>query len=245
MDAGGRSNFASSILDNVVVRLVVYYVVAASLFVALEEAFPWIVEYLDIERGRQVPSANPLIASESEFALPGEPGIDSIFRLERSVPVAMSMLGALALALPVAWVYTWTRPTNQMRQQVAQALVVLPIAIALVVFLVKGSLALAFSLAGIVAAVRFRAKLSDASDAVFLFVVIGIGLAAGVQLLSVAFLASLFFNAVTLAIQQRNFAHNPSRLVGWRLRKGVVEDRTSSDEFMPTNPSDYTDQSGS
>ena len=81
----------------------------------------------------------------------------------------------------------------------------------------SSALALAFSLAGIVAAVRFRTSLSDTGDAVFLFVVIGIGLSTGVPLLSVAFIASVFFTGVTLAVWRTRFAENPARLEGFRL----------------------------
>ena len=51
----------------------------------------------------------------------------------------------------------------------AHTLLVMPVAITLVVFLVKGSLALAFSLAGIVAAVSFQTTLNDTMDIAYLF----------------------------------------------------------------------------
>jgi hypothetical protein len=85
------------------------------------------------------------------------------------------------------------------------------------VFLVKGSLALAFSLAGIVAAVSFRTALEEPLDGVYLFLVIGTGLAAGVQLLFVALIASVVFNTVTLTIWRLNVGSQPAVLEGWRL----------------------------
>jgi len=48
-----------------------------------------------------------------------------------------------------------------------------------VVLIVRDSVALAFSLAGIVAAVRFRNTLRDTKDAVYIFLAIAVGLAAG------------------------------------------------------------------
>jgi hypothetical protein len=123
----------------------------------------------------------------------------------------------LLVALPVVWVYGWTRPRRRYNQTFAQTLIVLPIAITLVVFLVKGSLALAFSLAGIVAAVSFRTALEEPLDGVYLFLVIGTGLAAGVQLLFVALIASVVFNAVTLTIWRLNVGSQPAVLEGWRL----------------------------
>ena len=106
-------------------------------------------------------------------------------------------------------------------------------------FLVKGSLALAFSLAGIVAAVRFRTSLSDTGDAVFLFVVIGIGLSAGVQLLSVSFIASVFFNGVALAVWRTQFAARPSRLVGLQLQR----DGPSYSDALPDGPAPWVSTS--
>lgn len=51
--------------------------------------------------------------------------------------------------------------------------------------MVKNSVALAFSLAGAVAGVRFRSSLSDTADALYIFVAIGVGLAAGIGELGV------------------------------------------------------------
>lgn len=92
-----------------------------------------------------------------------------------------------------------------------------PIGIALVVFLVKGSLPLAFGLAGIVAAVRFRATIKEPMDAVYMLMVIGIGLATGTQLTVVAYISSLMFVAVTLAVWKSNYGAKPVVLSGWRV----------------------------
>ena len=54
-----------------------------------------------------------------------------------------------------------------------------------VVAIVRNSLALAFSLGGIVAAAfRFRANMSDTRDIVYIFLAIVVGFAAGVQVMS-------------------------------------------------------------
>jgi hypothetical protein len=128
------------------------------------------------------------------------------------------------VALPVVWVYRWTRPRKRYNQSFAHTLLVVPIAITLVVFLAKGSLALAFSLAGIVAAVRFRTSLDDSMDAVYVFIVIGTGLAAGVQLLAVAVIASVLFNAVALTAWRVNFGGTPVVINGWRIASPEPED---------------------
>jgi len=125
----------------------------------------------------------------------------------------LAMLGAGLLALPVAWLYTVTRQKRGYRQSVVQSLILLPVVVAGVVVLVKFSLALAFSLAGIVAAVRFRNTLEDSKDAVYIFVVTGVGLAAGVEL-TVALALSLVFNLVTVLLFEFDFGRTPARLEG-------------------------------
>jgi len=63
---------------------------------------------------------------------------------------------------------------------------------------VQHSLALAFSLAGIVAGVRFRRALQDTFDALFILVAIGTGIAGGVQALEIAAVLTVFFCYATL-----------------------------------------------
>jgi hypothetical protein len=108
------------------------------------------------------------------------------------------------------------------------------VAVALVLFLVKGSLALAFSLAGVVAAIRWRTRLDDTMDAVFTFVAIGIGLATGVQYLFVAFIASAFFNFLILFMTRFEFGRNPMQLDGWTLRP-LSEHQTAPTEDVLLN----------
>lgn len=69
-----------------------------------------------------------------------------------------------------------------------------------IVTVVQHSLALAFSLAGIVAGVRFRRTLSDTFDTLFIFVAIGVGIAAGVGSIEIAAVMTVFFNYSTLSI---------------------------------------------
>jgi len=110
-----------------------------------------------------------------------------------------AVTGALLLALPVAWVHMFTRRLRY-DPSLVHTIIILPIVVAGVVLVVKNSLALAFALAGIVAGVRFRQKLNEPQDAVYVLLALGIGLAAGVQALDVALAVSLIFNVVVLAL---------------------------------------------
>ena len=145
--------------------------------------------------------------------------------------VAGAIVGAFLLALPVAWTYMLTRERKGYRQTTVHTLVLLPVVVAGIVVLVKSSLALAFSLAGIVAAVRFRNTLDDSKDATFLFLVTGMGLAAGVEL-DVALVLSVLFVGATLALFYTDFGRTPPAFEGERARRQLerataIANRTS------------------
>ena len=195
-------------LDNIIVRLVVHYLATFLFFGGLWELIPGIFQEPDM--AERFGSDD---FSSRQFEQPyADAGLTQVF-----LPVSLSLLFSFLFALPVTWVYRWTRPPKKYSQAFAQTLLVVPIAIALVVFLVKDSVALAFSLAGIVAAVRFRTSLNEPMDATYMFIVIGIGLAAGIQYGSVAILASVAFNTVALGVWRMNWGAEPAVLSGFKL----------------------------
>jgi hypothetical protein len=130
-----------------------------------------------------------------------------------ALTVAVAMLSAVLLSLPVAWVYLLTRAKRGYQQSVVQLLIILPMVVAGIVLLVKYSIALAFSLAGIVAAVRFRNTLEDSKDAVYVFLATAIGLASAVNL-PVATVISIGFNTITLVLWYTDFGSAPVELDG-------------------------------
>jgi hypothetical protein len=123
---------------------------------------------------------------------------------------AIGMFGALAIMVPVTWIYMITRQHRGYDESVVHALLILPVAVTGIVVIVRNSLALAFSLAGIVAGVRFRTTLDDTKDAVYIFLAIGVGLASGVQALGLAMVLSLFFNGVVLILWKTHFGNSYS-----------------------------------
>jgi hypothetical protein len=127
--------------------------------------------------------------------------------------VAFAMIAALACSLPVAWIYTLTRSRRGYSQSVVQMLVIMPVAVSGIFVLVKYSTALAFGLGGIAAAVRFRNTLDDSKDAVFVILVIGLGIAAGVDI-PVALVISFLFNAVLVSLWLADFGRTPVALDG-------------------------------
>jgi hypothetical protein len=135
---------------------------------------------------------------------PIDPNVSDAFvgvrgELHRTLTIGLVLLGALVMVLPIAWVYTFVRRLRYDRSLV-HSLIMLPPVVAGTVMVVKNSLALAFSLAGIMAAVRFRTTVKDPKDAVHVFLVMAIGLAAGVQALDIALLLSATFAMVVLLL---------------------------------------------
>lgn len=185
--------------QNVALRVGVYYAALVLALVLLERAFPGTIPRQSGFGGA--------VTFPPDLAGSGPAGGTS------PVVAAIAMVGAVLLALPVAWVYVSTRAKRGYQQSVVQTLVILPMVVAGVVALVKHSLPLAFGLAAIVAAVRFRTALDDSKDAVHVFLATGIGLAAAVDL-PVAVVISVLFNATMLVLWQTDFGRTPAALDG-------------------------------
>jgi hypothetical protein len=117
-------------------------------------------------------------------------------------------LGAAILIIPVSWVYFITSRTKDVDQSFVQTIIIMPIVVTGIATIVLNSLPLAFALAGIVAAVRFRFTLDQPSHAMYIFVSISIGLGSGIGALGVAMVISMAFVYSTLII--------------WKLQYGKV-----------------------
>jgi len=135
-----------------------------------------------------------------------------------------AMLGALALALPLAWVFVITRRRKGFSQSIVHTLIILPIAVAGIMVVVQNSLALAFGLAGI-AALRFRNTLDDTKDAIYLFVATGIGIAAAADQFGVGLALSFLFNATIIVLWWTNYGRTPARLKAKLLLRQLRQTR--------------------
>ena len=184
---------------NVVLRTTIYYLLLVGV-----AALTW--EYLPpTDVGAAGGDGNPLTGSADVITRIASGSI--------SVSVFLAMITAVLVSIPVAWIYTLTRQKRGFQQSVVQMLVLLPPVVGGIVMLVKHSLALAFSLAGAAAAVRFRNTLDDSKDAAYAFLAIGIGIAAAVEL-PVALVLSIVFNVVILALWYTDFGRAPAALEG-------------------------------
>ena len=210
-----RSSRLSKLGEDPVVRVGAYYLLLAAGTALVWQVFPELRTVFSAER-------LDALSVRPSAGVPGDPLFESLRGIGEHLPpplalaitTALCMTGAFLLMLPVSWVYILTRQKKGFRQSVVQTLIILPIVVAAVVLLVKNSIALAFSLAGIVAAVSFRNTLRDTKDAVYIFLATAVGLASGVQVMSAAAMLSFLFNAVILIFWYTDFGRAPAHLQG-------------------------------
>ena len=131
---------------------------------ALQEFFP--VGGVSDLANRNLDGFEPIYSSAEETVLaPNGP-----------LRLLLACLGAAVIIVPVSWVYFITSSSKDLEQSFGQTIVLMPIVVTGIAMIVLNSLALAFSLAGVVAAVRFRFSLRNPAHAMYIFVAIGIGL---------------------------------------------------------------------
>ena len=173
------------------VQITAYYlIIGFAIFIALK-IWPELRGYLPIGGVEQLitqPSKNPLQASEAVRAAHVANFGQSVFWL------VVAIIAAIIVSLPVSWVYMAVRGGEEYDQSLVNTIIVLPMVVTGIVIIVQNSLALAFSLAGIAGAVRFRNSLKSSGDALFILLAVGTGLAAGIGAIELAAVISIAFN---------------------------------------------------
>lgn len=175
--------------------ILMYYAFWGGLAIYLASRFPAIAEYLPIGGLDDLPGANidsfePVYTSVERNLLTGA----------AAIRLAVSSVAAMILAVPISWVYFITSRARRIDQSFLQTILILPLLVTGIAMIVLNSIALAFSLAGVVAAVRFRFSLNQPSDAMYIFVAIAIGLGAGIGAVGISYVISLSFTLATLII---------------------------------------------
>jgi hypothetical protein len=172
-------------------QITVYYlIIALAVFIALR-IWPGLRGYLPIGGVEQLitqPTKNPLQASEAVRAAHVANFGQSVFWL------VVAIIAAILVSLPVSWVYMAVRGGQEYDQSLVNTIIVLPMIVTGIVIIVQNSLALAFSLAGIAGAVRFRNSLKSSGDALFILLAVSIGLSAGIGAIELAAVISIAFN---------------------------------------------------
>ncbi|HLG06180.1 MAG TPA: DUF4956 domain-containing protein [Gemmatimonadales bacterium] len=190
-------------------RVFVYYALLGVLVMALHRVAPNLPGVFTTENF----AASMTDVSRGEILSTGSVApIQKLSAVRVAGTSLLMMLGAVLLMLPVAWVHILTRSRKGFSQSMVQTLIILPIVVTGVLAIVQYSTALAFALGGVVGAVSFRNRLADPKDAIYIFVAIAVGIAAGVQVLSMAAAISIFFNLVVLSAWYFDFGRMPAML---------------------------------
>ncbi|MEO6255735.1 MAG: hypothetical protein ABIO69_02900 [Sphingomicrobium sp.] len=177
-----------------------YYVAIGGLVYVALLLFPEARHYLPVGGVEQLINQPQQTGANSLAKMAMEPSGhvdslgDSLFWLTTAI------IGALLTALPVAWTYMAIRHDDEYDQSLISTIIILPLVVTGIVVIVQNSLALAFSLAGIAGAVRFKNSLKSSGDALFILLSVGIGLSAGIGAIELAGVMSLAFNYGFLAL---------------------------------------------
>jgi hypothetical protein len=126
---------------------------------------------------------------------------------EFSKLVVAAIVGMLVTA-----VHRGYRSEREVNPTLDQAQVLLCIAGALMMIIISGSLARAFGIAGAASIIRFRTPIEDARDITVLFILMGLGMAAGLGGFALAGLGTLFLCAM-LPILSMFSSHKPRMML--------------------------------
>jgi hypothetical protein len=175
--------------------ILMYYAFWVVLVLFALKRYPALVEYLPVGgvddlQASDMDTFEPIYTrAERELLSPSSP-----------IRLLLASIGAVIVTVPVSWAYFITSRARRIDQSFLQTIIILPVVVSGIAMIVVNSIALAFSLAGVVAAVRFRFTLDQPSDAMYIFVAIGIGLGAGIGAVSIAAVISFTFVIATLVI---------------------------------------------
>ena len=190
-------------------RVLLYHAALAVAVIALVLLFPGFVDeapiggVTELAEGGEITVTTadqppPMPAEDFEIVETFIRATSELDRLGYARQLIYVLAGVWLLMLPVSWVHKGIHRVSDYDHSLDETTLILPGVVAAIVMVVQHSLALAFSLAGIVAGVHFRRALQDTFDALFILVAIGTGIAAGVAALEIAAVLTVFFCYATL-----------------------------------------------
>lgn len=190
------------------VRITLHYAVIMLVIFGLNTLFPGARDFLPVG------ALDHLFEVQREAkpeALHYSERLQEVSYTGRALFIFLCFVTAIVVSLPVGRTYIGTHPLKRRNASMAKALLVLPVAVAGLVIIVQNDLALAFSLAGIVAGcgIRFRTNIREFTDTIYFMVAIGIGLAAGTGALGIAFVMSMVFCYMILLVFSVGYGEDP------------------------------------
>ena len=129
------------------------------------------------------------------------------FFLNSSVEISITnfiiaVIISAILAYLIKKVYVHSSQTMSNREYFSDLFVPLAIITCLVITVIKFSLALSLGLVGALSIVRFRAAIKEPEELIYLFLIIGIGLAAGANQFLIAIIATLSISIILFLLSK-------------------------------------------
>ena len=227
-------------------RLLIYHTLLAVALLITALLFPSFLELLPIggvgvlEQSGDVtiaaPQAEDTDSGDLEIVSSLIQATNELDRLGYARKLIFVLFGVWLVVLPISWVHKGIHRSTAHDHSLDETTLVLPGVVAAIVLVVQHSLALAFSLAGIIAGVQFRRALQDTFDALFILVAIGVGIAAGVEALEIAAILSVFFCYSTLYVSFCGDGLESDFVARRKLekRRRKTEPEAEQDEHDPT-----------
>jgi hypothetical protein len=220
-------------------QLTGYYLVMGGLVYLALTLFPWVRDYLPVG------GVEELINQPQQAGANGLTGVqvqqaENVASLgEGLFWLSTAIAGAFLTALPVSWTYMSIRHGDEYDQSLISTIIILPLVVTGIVVIVQNSLALAFSLAGIAGAVRFKNSLKSSGDALFILLSVGIGLSAGIGAVELAVVMSVAFNYGFLALWFTEYGEREGMkryMSDFEVDQAAVPAGTSAAEAPPAVP---------
>lgn len=135
-----------------------------------------------------------------------------IFTLSISLrDVVFNLLVALFCGTLISMLYRFTYKGLNYSASFAISMIMLTMITSIVIMVIGNNLARAFGMVGAMSIIRFRTAVKDATDIMFIFFALSIGLAAGVKMYAVAIFGTLFISLIFLIISRLNFGLSRKR----------------------------------
>ncbi|MBK1877605.1 hypothetical protein [Pelagicoccus mobilis] len=198
-------------LKKALLKNTVHYLILVAVAALFYQVFPSSLEYLPVGTSER-------IFSTTSNALEFESTVHSGRLQEQGLRshalfFMLCFSSSLLVSIPVGRAYLATHTKKTVDPSIAKAIVLLPIAVTGLVLIVQNSLALAFSLAGIVAGagIRFRTNMREFTDTLYFLISIGIGLSAGIGSLGLALMMSIIFCYAILIIHAMEYGESKKK----------------------------------
>src|SRR2546426_930640 len=139
--------------------------------------------------------------------------------------ILLGLLLAFACGHILAWVYMFTHSGLSYSRSFVNAIIVMPVIVALVMMVLQNNLITAFGMMAVFAIVRFRNILRDTLDTTYILTVLVIGMAAGTQKFATPIVGCLLVSVAMIYLWLTSFGsrHRYDVIVNLHWARSVKE----------------------